>query len=446
MEILNILLEKNYKKIHSIILAIFIAIVFGIILFFMIPNTVLKIISIICIFGILTYYIVITVLYNKLPKNKNGEAVLVRIIAKNEEEFEDIKFKFGNEFEKYINNNQCGINIIYIPYQLIDNNKSNEKEKVAKLLKKTNCVFLTTLRIRSEKIYNSSKYITEFNLGILHPAYEERVENMFQHEMNSLGKPIRRLEYTNQEKMHVLEFSAQMISCVCRYLIARAYYLGMNFERAQEIGEQLFYELTKCFDSDYDKIKKCVNVLCYDVHITKAILEYYKPIPNIEFIDKEVEVANKYVNGTYIYYEIKSVCSFLKDRDIKKTKDYLGNCKRINKNGPWKYSVAFISAYTNESEGRVLSKYKQAFKVPYPHIDLIEFIEKVLSEEPEKNMLRYALLLLYLKIENINVAKEMLNEYLEYKGTKALDNDLIRQLKRIYTKDILNEVLRNNND
>lgn len=335
MEIGSTLFEKYFRNKYSIIIAI----ILGITLYYSIPIFVLKIIAIICIAGIATYYIVDTIIYNKLPSNKEGDAILVRIIAKDKDEYEDIKYKFGSEFENFIKGNKCGIKILYIPYHLVELNKSNEEEKIIKMLQKTNCIFLTTIKIRSEAINKNTKYITEFNLGIIHPTYIYRIEKVFQREINILGMPITRIEYSNEEKLNVLEFTAQKISFICKYIIARAYYLSNEFENSEKIGVELFNELKNYSNIEYDNIKKSVNELCFDIHIAKMLIENSKSNRNIEYVEDEIEEANKYKKNTYIYYEVKSVCCFLRERNIKKTNDYLGNCKKIMKNGPWKYEV-----------------------------------------------------------------------------------------------------------
>ena len=47
--------------------------------------------------------------------------------------------------------NGSTINIVYIPYHLIEKNNYKDKDKIIKLLKNTNCIFLTTVSIRSEE-------------------------------------------------------------------------------------------------------------------------------------------------------------------------------------------------------------------------------------------------------------------------------------------------------
>lgn len=445
MEIGSTLFEKYFRNKYSIIIAILITIILGITLYYSIPILVFKIIAIICLAGITIYYIADTIIYNKLPNNREGNAILVRIIAKNKEEYEDIKYKFGNEFESFIKSHKCGIKILYIPYHLVELNKYDEEQKIIKLLEKTNCIFLTTIKTRSESINEKTKYITEFNLGIIHPRYIDRIEKVFQKEINILGMPITRIEYSNEEKLNILEFTAQKISLICKYIIARAYYLSNEYEYSQSISEQLFNELKNYSNKDFDNIKKSVSLLCYDIHIAKMLIENSKSNRNIEYVENQIEEANKYIKNTYIYYEVKSVCCFLKDRNIKKTNDYLGNCKKILKNGPWKYSVAFLKAYSGESEGKILYHYKQAFKVQCEHMDLIIFIEDILAKELDKNMLRFALVLLYLQVGDIKIAKGILKEYLENKENSYLDESTINQLKQIYGKEVIERLIEAEN-
>lgn len=101
--------------------------------------------------------------------------------------------------------------------------------------------------------------------------------------------------------------------------------------------------------------------------------------------------------------------------------------------------MAFLKAYSGE--GKIIYHYKQAFKVQYEHMDLISFIEDILAKEPEKNMLRFALVLLYLQLNDVKVAKEIMKEYLEYKGSMNFEENTINQLKVIYNKDIIDKLI-----
>lgn len=75
-------------------------------------------------------------------------------------------------------------------------------------------------------------------------------------------------------------------------------------------------------------------------------------------------------------------------------------------------------------------------------MELISFIEDILEKEPEKNMLRFALMLLYLKIGETKTAKSILQEYLEKAQAATLEDSTINQLKKIYDEKIIEELIK----
>ena len=56
-------------------------------------------------------------------------------------------------------------------------------------------------------------------------------------------------------------------------------------------------------------------------------------------------------------------------------------------------------------------------------------------------MLRFALILLYLQLNDEKVAKEIMEEYLEHKGSMQIEENIINQLKAIYNNDIINKLI-----
>lgn len=53
-----------------------------------------------CVLGLAIFYIADVIKYNKLPKNKKGDAVLVRIVAKDKEEYEELKVSIPINLEE----------------------------------------------------------------------------------------------------------------------------------------------------------------------------------------------------------------------------------------------------------------------------------------------------------------------------------------------------------
>ena len=56
-------------------------------------------------------------------------------------------------------------------------------------------------------------------------------------------------------------------------------------------------------------------------------------------------------------------------------------------------------------------------------------------------MLRFALILLYLKIGEIKTAKSIMQEYLQNKKNSNLEENTIEQLKKIYGNDIIKKLI-----
>ena len=74
-------------------------------------------------------------------------------------------------------------------------------------------------------------------------------------------------------------------------------------------------------------------------------------------------------------------------------------------------------------------------------MQLISFIEDIVEQEPDKNKLRFALLLLYLKIGEIKTSKAILREYLEKEKLARLEENTVSQLKKMYKDDVIKKLL-----
>lgn len=444
-KLLDLLVDKMWKTKGSLLLVFPLAIMFFVFSLNTLDDKLYKWIVGICIAIIVISYTVVTIKYNTLPKSNDCKkaSILLRIYAKNKEEYEDIKEKFGNEFNKFlaIGNNKT-FDIIYIPYHLIEKYKSDDVEDIKKILKKTNCIFLTTIKTKSEEMSTDTQYVTELNFGILHNTYAEKVQELFQREVNYWSRTTRRLEYSKMNKITTLETTAQKLSLVCRYIIGCAYYLNRDLGNAGIIIDEL-YNMLKDISSDSFIINlrdKC-KALGFDIHIIKVHIEFSKETPNLDFIKKELDKANYMIKNTYAYNLNMSTYIFLKNRDVINAKKYIGACKSLEPNGEWIYSEAFLSAYECKSEGSVVYKYMKALKVYTDHMYLISFIEEILSKEEDKNMLKFALAILYIETQNIDAAKDILSEYLKTKENEKLEVNTIKRLTKRYGQDIIDKIM-----
>lgn len=432
-------LNKFYgKKISFFIIVAFLVFVCCI-LYNSIENVVARIIAIFAIIFVFLCIFIDMYSINKLPKaKKNHTAVLIRIIAKNEEEYNDTKIKLTNNFKTMLEENR--IEVIYIPYQLVEKNMYNDKEKIMKLLKKTNCIFLTSIEVKSEDVKEDTLYITTINMGIMHPTYYQSTEKKLQRELQELTHNTKRLTYCKKEKMILLENVSHEMSFVCQYVIARVTYFNGDLKTSKRISENLF-QLIKQSGYNNAILINLLTELCYDIHMVIALYEFSKKEKDMELVESELKKCNQFIPNTYEYNLQMSVCEFMNTRDIVAVKEYLNKCKQINPKGEWKYSEAFLSAYQGESEGKILSKYFKAFKIQYNLLDLIVFIEDIISKENDRNMLRFALFLLYLKLEDYMCAKELYDEYIKNKEVHFLDESTAKRIIKRYNKSEIKDIL-----
>lgn len=440
--ILNTFITKYFKQPKSIIYLVILSVLVCANAYVLIDNIYVWLIIVVCNIVGLIYYIIETVKYNSLPvaNEKCKAPVLIRIFAKTEEEYKDIKFKLLEEFEKFFVTDDA--NCVYIPYHLIEKYSFNDKKNILKLLKNTNCIFLVNIRTKSEDVRENAQYITEIKLGVMHPRYEEQVEKTFQKECNTLGVPIRRLKYSQEEKLEVLETTAKRLSYVCQYILARAYFLSGSFKEANMISRQLYQLLLYENESEtiIKALKQVSRFLCYDTHYSIAREEFLKEKNDVEVVIQELNNANCYIKDTYEYHLTMAYFTFLKSRNIKEAKEHLNFCKQKKGNNEWKYSIAFLSAYAQESEGQVIYKYTQALKMPYHNVvQLISFIEE-LPELKYNAMLKFALFILYLEAGNFETSKELLKEYLQSKGVKSLEQNTLTKLMKRYGKTQIKEI------
>ncbi len=446
MDLFKCLCNIDYRNPCSILfVSAIIILLIGISLitnFIIIPGILLTILGVLLI---IIFYIVKKHLYNELPvvKGNKNAGILIRIFAKDEEEYDDLKYKFLNEFTYVLANEKTKhFKTICIPFHLIDEYSSNNEGDIIKLLEKTNCVSLITVRTKSEQLDLTTQYVTEFTLGIMHPHYIKNLNNLLQQEINKLLSKTSKFKYLKENKMQVLETMGQNSSFICQYIITKSFFLNGQINDAKNMGTDL-YEKIKNFSSK-EITNTLINLtknLCYNIHLFSLFIEFSKIELNLNEIGKELNEMNNYIPNTYDYYEGMCVYTFLKHRDITKVKEYINKCKQLNGPKTWKYNEAFLYAYMEKSEGQIISKYIQAFKIPYNHSELVYFIENIYDKE-KKNTLAFALAILYIALEQKELAILFLHEYLNNKPSHSLEEDTFKKLSKKFDKKLVNSIYK----
>ena len=99
--------------------------------------------------------------------------------------------------------------------------------------------------------------------------------------------------------------------------------------------------------------------------------------------------------GLPMYYSKKAYYEIAKNHDARLAEEYVIKQKSIDSRKAWKYSEAFLAAYNGKSPMTIYKKYKNAFKVDHNLIEIVDYIEFILLNEPERFGLLLAAGLVY---------------------------------------------------
>lgn len=147
-------------------------------------------------------------------------------------------------------------------------------------------------------------------------------------------------------------------------------------------------------------------------------------------MDKNLELANCIHPDTYEYNTGKAYVLVCLYKDGQAAKKCVEKCKEINQNNDWQYSEAFLCAYMGKSAGIVMSKYMKAFTKPYENpVELLDYIEFVLEQEPDKVTLHLAAGILYSKTGDSRLSRQHLSIYLE--KVSNIDRRTLEKIDRL---------------
>ncbi len=390
----------------------------------------------ILIFILDLYYLKCFMKHFRLPKAKEKDlAILFVIDVANNKQFKDCQRKIIKHFSETIISNQIPFKVLYIQYHNLKKIDIKLEKDQKKLLEKTNCRYLIQIKIDSDDDDNANNYEMTINTGVIYSAYNQEQHQKFLKELYNISLNCRTLRYEKKEKIQVLHFTTEQMAYACKYIFGLTYLLDGNLDQAEIIFRELLLLVNqkKIKDPVGKILNKILPLRCWEIQFLLAIKYYeeYNDTEKEESIDKmhiHLNNANEYYPNTYGYYLNMAIYHVLKNRAINEAKSCIKKCKEITPNGSWKYSEAFLLAYESHSPLTIYRKYKQAFRVEFNLQRLTIFIERILDEEPDKNILRFALGLLYNEIGNTQLMQKNFKDFLN-NNNKILDDKLIRLLK-----------------
>ena len=171
--------------------------------------------------------------------------------------------------------------------------------------------------------------------------------------------------------------------------------------------------------SEFELLRKLIKDRLY-VALANIAISYIqlfardKEIKHLQDMCVILDEANHIRPDTYFYCINMAYAYIILKQDLHLAKECIDKCKQSKQHQEWRYSEAFLSAYSGHAPGSIITKYKRALKVPYKNlIEIVEYIEYVLEHEPNRTELHLAAGLVYEDIGDIFLMKQHLSLYLD---------------------------------
>lgn len=398
------------------------------------PTCLLFILLSLCCLALDIFYIVGVVDHNKYPRAKDRDtAVLFIIDAESIKQFEDTKRKMVDSFSYAINmSTDISFKVLYLKYHKVNKIDMSMVKNQRLVLEKTNCRYLIHVRVICDDIDDENQYEMTINTGIIHRSYADDIQKKFISVFNSIVSLYAETQqYLKSEKIQIIKAKTDQMVNVCKYIFGITHYLEGDLKQSLIIFRDLYevIRLSKRNEPVRNKLKSILPTRCYEVYYISALQEYEmykntKDKKHLELMSFNLNKANDNIPETYDYYLLMAVFHVLFNRAITKAIDCIKNCKRILPNGNWKYSQAFILAYEGRSPLLVYRHYKAAFRIDYNIVELIVFIEEILETETDRNVLRFALGLLYEKIDDKELMHTCFMEFITNADKEEINADV----------------------
>ncbi len=156
---------------------------------------------------------------------------------------------------------------------------------------------------------------------------------------------------------------------------------------------------------------------------------YYKKSDEVLFkLNEKLEEANRLFPDTYDYFLGKAYYLVASALDEKEARNCINKCKGFKIIKTWKYSEAFLTAFSHRAPNTIIKRYEEAFKVPQDLLRIADYIEYIIEKSPEHVDLHLAAALVYDKIDETALATEHFNTYLQTDAGKKIADYIKKKL------------------
>lgn len=369
---------------------------------------------------ILILYVIACMKHNSLPKAKrNSVAVLFVVDAEKDSFYRDVKDKLISSFAENINSNRdAKIEALCVKKEQLKNYSFTEKDIIIPILEKTGAVFLADIKYRVDCQTNAEHFEMKINYGVLHPNFQRSKTQVLIRDMNAMRKSLAKKRFSKAQLLEQFDYTSQALSLVCQYVMGFVLLLSGQAQESYEYLSRAYIE-AKGENSIIDQnIFRLIESRFVDACYIAATIdtEQFENTKDTNFLEKmndRIEKANSIKPGKPDYYLAKAYYAIVIERDPGNARELIDYAKKIDGKKIWRYSDAFITAYSGNESRTIYKKYKKAFGVDYNLVRIADFIEYILEQEPDRVGLNLAAALVYDQMGDTIRAKEYYRRCLE---------------------------------
>ena len=365
-------------------------------------------------------YAILCINKHRLPRaSKNIIAVLFCIDAENDKLYENAKYKLVNNFNSLITSvGQQQFRALSVSKTRLSRFDLHRKDHILTVFKRTNCALLVHTRYTADDVNNAENFELRIDYSVRHPAFDESATSMLSHDISTLKAPIGKQKFVKAEAIDIFNFTTQTLICACQYILGVVSMLAGDNCKALELLSQS----KQTAIADGSNLSGVIGMIDDKVYVAscKVATDYLvkfqneKTIKSLYEVRRLLELSNSILPDAYFYNLNMAYVHITLEQNAEAAKDCVAKCKRIGENTDWMYSDAFLSAYLNHDPGVVLAKYRKALMNPYKSLsEILEYIEIVIENQPDRVTLHLATALVYEEIGDQKLMKHHLALFME---------------------------------
>jgi hypothetical protein len=282
-----------------------------------------------------------------------------------------------------------------------------------RLLLRTRCVFMIYGTARTRNLSGEPTHVIDLVGIVRHATVTDSIKKRFASEFTELFQP--RYTLACEDDMRQFEVTAGVVDLVSHYIIGLAALMSGFLDVSLALFEHLTRQLQDRKGTDHisRKIRSRLPLHIGEIHLHKAhaILERWRGThadEDIALLEPHTAALTASIPGCYEAALVRAIGLFLPGRDVTGAIRLLRRFNQV-RDVTWLFSLGFLYAYSGDM-CMARKAYAKAFRGEYSeHVPLQteDFMEYILSREPDKGQLHFAAGLVNLK------AKEDLARALE---------------------------------